>query len=64
VLSDTRPNVKHRFGGNHALGGERNDKAALEKWFQRLAICSPGLKLTVTDVWVKVYLPFSIRQVI
>ncbi len=30
------PHVHHRFGGNHALGGERHDRGAVVAWAQRL----------------------------
>jgi len=47
------PNVQHRFGGSHALGGERNDVDGLRRWFGRLHRLCPTLHLEVTDVWVK-----------
>ena len=53
LLKDCVPNVQHRFGGNHALSGERHDREALRRWFQRLGRLAPTLKLTVEDVWVK-----------
>jgi ketosteroid isomerase-like protein len=53
LLQDCVPNVKHRFGGNHALGGERNDVQTLRRWFERLGKVLPQLCLTVTDIWVK-----------
>jgi ketosteroid isomerase-like protein len=53
LASDCSPNVHHRFGGNHALGGERHDREALRRWLGRLGRLGPGLKLTVHDVWVK-----------
>lgn len=53
MLKDCAPNVKHRFGGNHALGGERNDIVTLRQWFKRLGTVLPNLKLTVRNVWVK-----------
>ena len=53
ILNDCTPNIHHRFGGNHALGGERYNKEALRKWFDRLGRLGPNLKLTVRDVWVK-----------
>ncbi|ORX34434.1 hypothetical protein BD324DRAFT_635902 [Kockovaella imperatae] len=53
ILKGCAPNIRHRFGGNHALGGTRNDKEALNKWFHRLGRLYPNLKLTVRDVWVK-----------
>ena len=53
LLKDCVPNVHHRFGGTHALGGERHDREALGRWLARLARLGPDMKLTVRDVWVK-----------
>lgn len=53
LLGDCVPNVYHRFGGTHALGGERHDREALGRWLDRLGRLGPGLTLTVHDVWVK-----------
>lgn len=53
MLKDCAPNIHHRFGGHHALGGERHDREALGRWFQRLGRLLPKLKVTVQDVWVK-----------
>lgn len=53
LLKDCVPNVYHRFGGTHALSGERHDREALGRWLDRLARLSPDMKLTVRDVWVK-----------
>ena len=53
LLKDCVQNVRHLFGGTHALGGERNDREALGRWLGRLSRLSPGLHLTVEDVWVK-----------
>lgn len=53
LLAACRPDVHHRFGGDHALGGERHDVDALRRWFHRLGRLCPTLRLTVTDVWVK-----------
>ena len=53
LLKDCVPNIHHRFGGQHALGGERHDRETLAKWFDRLGRLGPGLTLTVQDVWVK-----------
>jgi ketosteroid isomerase-like protein len=52
ILASAVPDVRHRFSGDHALGGERNDAAHLRLWFERLHRLLPGLILTVTDVWV------------
>ncbi|MCY1138073.1 nuclear transport factor 2 family protein [Actinoplanes sp. Pm04-4] len=53
LLQDCAPDIHHRFGGSHALGGERHDREALSRWFERLGRISPTLRLTVEDVWVK-----------
>lgn len=53
MLKDCVPNVHHRFGGTHALGGERHDREALGLWLARLARLATKLHLTVNDVWVK-----------
>lgn len=52
ILKGCSRNVHHRFGGDHALGGERHDREALGRWFARLGRLSPTLQLTVHDVWV------------
>ena len=53
ILRDCVPNIHHRFGGNHALSGERHDREALRQWFERLGRLGTGLTLLVQDVWVK-----------
>jgi ketosteroid isomerase-like protein len=53
LLKDCVPHVYHRFGGTHALGGERHDREALGLWLDRLARLGPDMKLTVRNVWVK-----------
>lgn len=53
VLKGCSPTVRHRFGGEHALGGERHDREGLQLWFERLGRLNPGLRLAVEDVWVK-----------
>jgi len=53
LLKDCDPNISHRFGGAHALGGMRHDREALRRWFERLGRVLPTLHLDVTDVWVK-----------
>lgn len=53
LLTDCAPNIRHQFGGNHAMGGVRHDREALGRWFQRLSTVTPNLHLTVRDVWVK-----------
>ena len=53
ILKDCSPDIHHRFGGHHALGGERHDRDALGRWFERLGRLAPTLQLTVHNVWVK-----------
>ena len=47
------PHVHHRVSGAHALGGERHDKKAMRRWFERLGRVQPTLHLTVNNIWVK-----------
>ena len=47
------PHVHHRVSGAHALGGERHDKEALRRWFERLGRVLPTLRLTVNNIWVR-----------
>ncbi len=53
LLKDCVPNVYHRFGGTHALSGERHDREALGLWLGRLGRLGTKLHLVVNDVWVK-----------
>jgi len=53
LLADCAPGIRHRFGGDHALGGERHGREALGNWFARLGRLGKHLTLTVDDVWVK-----------
>jgi ketosteroid isomerase-like protein len=53
ILRDCTADIHHRFGGHHALGGDRHDRDALGRWFERLGRLCPTLKLAVREVWVK-----------
>ena len=53
VLAGCHPRIRHRFGGEHALGGVRHDRETLGRWFERLGRVMPTLDLTPGDVWVK-----------
>lgn len=53
LLHDCVPEVHHRFGGDHALGGERHDRETLRLWFARLGRVAPTLRLIPEDIWVK-----------
>lgn len=53
LLRMCRPDITHRFGGDHALGGTRHTREGLARWFQRLGRVMPTLQLHIEDVWVK-----------
>jgi ketosteroid isomerase-like protein len=53
LMASITPTVHHRFGGAHAIGGERHDREALRRWFERLARVLPNLHLEINDIWVK-----------
>jgi ketosteroid isomerase-like protein len=53
ILNGCAADIHHRFGGRHALGGDRHDREALGRWFERLGRLAPTLTLTVRDIWVK-----------
>jgi len=46
------PSVSHRFGGNHAIGGQRHDRDTLRLWFERPARVLPNLHLAIKNIWV------------
>ena len=52
LLDGCALDVRHRFGGAHALGGERHDRETLRRWFGRLGRLGQHLTLIVQDVWV------------
>lgn len=47
------PHVHHRVSGAHALGGERHDKQAMRRWFERFGRVLPNLQIKVNHIWVK-----------
>ncbi len=53
VLAGCAPRIRHRFGGDHSLGGVRHDRDALGRWFERLGRVMPTLHLSPEDIWVK-----------
>jgi ketosteroid isomerase-like protein len=53
LMASISPSVHHRFGGVHAIGGERHDRQALRRWLERLARVLPNLYLRINDVWVQ-----------
>ena len=53
LMHSITPNVHHRFGGAHAIGGQRHDRETLRLWFERLARVLPNLHLKINNVWVQ-----------
>lgn len=53
VLAQCAPDIRHRFAGQHAFGGERHDVEMLRRWFQRVGRVLPGLRIDITDIFVK-----------
>ena len=52
ALRAVAPPVHHRVSGAHALGGERHDKDALLRWFERFGSVQPSLQLKINNIWV------------
>jgi ketosteroid isomerase-like protein len=53
LMRSIAPDVHHRFGGVHAIGGERHDRETLRRWFERLARVLPNLHLEIRNIWVE-----------
>ena len=53
LLGSIAPDVDHRFLGAHAIGGQRHDREALRRWFERLARVLPNLRLEIRHIWVQ-----------
>ncbi len=53
LLRQCVPDVVHNFAGEHALGGVRHDKTALNEWFHRVGRLLPNFNLEITDMVVK-----------
>ena len=50
LMKSISPRVHHRFGGVHAIGGERHDRETLRLWFERLARVLPNLQLEINSI--------------
>jgi ketosteroid isomerase-like protein len=50
VVARLAPDVHHVFEGEHALGGERHSREAVERWFERLWRLCPQIRFTVHRV--------------
>jgi ketosteroid isomerase-like protein len=46
-------NVRHSFAGDHALGGVRNDQAAVKVWMERLGRVMPNLQIKINRINLK-----------
>ena len=53
LVNDMALNVRHRFAGDHALGGVRNDQAAVKAWLERLGRVTPNLHITINQINVE-----------
>jgi len=53
LVKGLSPTIRHDFSGDHALGGTRNNLAAVKEWFERVGRLLPDLKLTITNIVVK-----------
>lgn len=51
--ADIADDVTHVFPGDHALGGVRHSRAAMERWFERLYRLYPKLEFEVHRVSAK-----------
>ena len=53
AMSGVAEDVHHVFPGDHAMGGERHSRAAMERWFERVYRLLPGLEFEVRRVAVR-----------
>lgn len=53
LVNDMALNVRHSFAGDHALGGVRNDQAAVKAWLERLGRVTPNLHITINQINVE-----------
>ena len=52
LVAQMSPRVHHTFPGQHALGGERNNRDDVTAWLQRLFRLFPGLTFQVHAITV------------
>jgi len=62
VLDQFAAEFSYRFVGDHALGGDRRTRAAMEAWFARLFRLFPDARFSVSDVLVRGW-PWATRAV-
>lgn len=63
VLDQFAATFAYRFVGDHALGGTRRTRAAMQEWFARLFRLFPEARFTVEDVLVRGW-PWATRAVV
>ncbi len=52
LLAKCRPDMQHRFAGDHALGGVRHSRQAFRLWLKRLLTLFPDIHFTIKDMMV------------
>jgi ketosteroid isomerase-like protein len=52
VLDQLAPSFEYRFVGDHAMGGVRRTRAAMDAWFQRIFRLFPDIRFELQDVLV------------
>jgi len=62
VLDQFAPRFEHHFVGDHAMGGTRRSRAAMEAWFQRVFRLFPAIRFSLDDVVVRGW-PWKTRAV-
>ena len=53
IVEGLAEDVHHAFPGDHPLGGERNSREAVARWFERLVRLFPGHEFAVPRVVAK-----------
>ncbi len=63
VLRGAAPNLRHRFIGNHALGGERHTVDGFRRWLERVGRLSPNYHFEINDTIIA-GMPWNTRAVV
>jgi len=53
MVDGLAPDFAYTFYGDHALGGERHTRAALEEWWRRIFRLLPGGVFTIDEIIVQ-----------
>jgi ketosteroid isomerase-like protein len=62
ALDGFAPRFTYRFAGDHAIGGVRVTRTAMEAWFERIFRLFPDIRFEVEDVLVRGW-PWRTRAV-